>query len=82
MTIIKKISISELKNELQGEALKTFRTIARRNKVKELEKLLEELYPDEADIKIINDLLSSESKFIYEKLSIPVKTITITSEIK
>jgi len=70
MTIRKEINAWEIKSELWSGALDTFETIAKNNKVGDLIELLEELYPEGADITFINDLLWFDDEFIYSQLNI------------
>ena len=70
MTVTKEVSGWELKNELWSGGLHTYDKIAENCKLPDLIELLEELYPDGADITAINDLLWFEDDFIYEQLDI------------
>jgi len=70
MIIKKEVNAWELKNELWCGGLETFNRIADNGKENELLDLLDDLYPEGADITAINDFLWFDDDFIYNTLEI------------
>ena len=68
--VIKTVRGFELISELWSGALNTINVIIENNKLQKLMYLLEELFPEPADITTINDLLWFEPEYIYEQLEI------------
>jgi len=78
LSIIKNINDFELKDELWCGALDTLEVIAENDKLQELMYLLEEMYPEPANITTINDLLWFNEDYIYEQLDIMVDDFNCT----
>ena len=70
MTILKEINNWTIQEELWNGGLDTFEAVVENGKTSELIELLEELFPEGADITTVNDLLWFEPEFIFEQLDI------------
>jgi len=78
LSIIKDMSIYDLKNELWSGALDTLEAIIQNNKLQDLLDLLQELYPEPVDITTINDLLWFDEDFVYDQLEIDIDDYACT----
>lgn len=61
-----------LESELFSGALHTMKVIQDNNKYQDLLDLLEDLFPEPVDVRIINDFLWFDTDFVYKELNIEV----------